>query len=301
MLTARKTFPGGYAFLGATLVVLAAAPWLNALAPSMRIAIALSAIAVVGLPHGAGDAWLAARQGLLSRPAPAMLFLGGYVMLAGLVILAWLAAPVMSLAVFLLISAWHFGGDFAQGEQPVRRLSAGVALLGAPALFWPDAVGAIYGALSGEAAETLAGWQSHLFAPACLVYFTASLLPRPAHAAWRPLFELGGLCLLAAALTPLLWFTVYFAGLHSPRHFKVLFMEAGPGERARLAGLSAFATLAALVFAVGAAILLVSSGVEINDALVNVIFVGLAALTVPHMALVDGRLLDAPRAEGASR
>ncbi|NBC21527.1 MAG: beta-carotene 15,15'-dioxygenase, Brp/Blh family [Alphaproteobacteria bacterium] len=301
MLTARKTFPGGYAFLVAALVVLAAAPWLNTLAPSARIAIALTAIAVVGLPHGAGDAWLAARHGLLSRPAPAMLFLGGYVMLAGLVILIWLAAPVISLAVFLLVSAWHFGGDFARNEELVRRLSAGVALLGAPALFWPDAVASIYMALSGEAAEILVGWQSHLFVPACLVFFAVSLLPRPDSSTWRPIFEMGALILLAAALTPLLWFTVYFAGLHSPRHFKGLFMQAGPGERARLAGLSALATLASLVFGVCAAILLVSSGVEINDALVNVIFVGLAALTVPHMALVDGRLLDAPRAEGASR
>ncbi len=301
MLTARKTFFEGYAFLGVALVVLAAAPWLNTLAPSARIAIALSAIAVVGLPHGAADAWLAARRGLLSRPAPAVVFFGGYVLLAALVILIWVMAPIISLAIFLLISAWHFGGDFSRNEKPVRRFSAGLVLLGAPALFWPESVGNIYVALSGEDAEALVGWQRHVFVPSGLIFVTAGLLPRVGEVNWRPVLELGALCLLAATLTPLLWFTVYFAGLHSPRHFKGLFMEAGPGERARLAILSALATLAALIAGILSVVTLVFAGLETNDALLNVIFVGLAALTVPHMALLDGPLLEFSGLERSSR
>ena len=54
--------------------------------------------------------------------------------------------------------------------------------------------------------------------------------------------------------------------------------------------------LSLLTWGVGLVVLLQqSSTMEVEAALLNVVFIGLAALTVPHMALVDGMLHRRPR------
>ena len=54
--------------------------------------------------------------------------------------------------------------------------------------------------------------------------------------------------------------------------------------------------LSLLTWGVGLVVLVQqSSTMEVEAALLNVVFIGLAALTVPHMALVDGMLHRGPR------
>ena len=301
MLTLRDIPSGQVAFLAIAALALAASPWLNALASSAQIAIALTGIALVGLPHGAGDAWLAARLGLVRGPKHAAMFLAGYTLLAALVIAVWLAAPVISLAVFLLISAWHFGGDFTDSAKPVLRLSAGLALLGAPAVFWPGAVGDIYAALSGPAAMGLVEIQRMACILAWLALPLAGLIGGFDTADWRGWAGLAALTLLAAALAPLLWFAVYFCALHSPRHLRRLLADAGADARARLIGLSAVMTLVTLIAALTVCLAIMPSAPDIDTALLNIIFIGLAALTVPHMALIDGPLTGRSHARSATQ
>lgn len=119
-------------------------------APGVELALVAGAVAVAGLPHGAADAWIAAREGL-ARGAPGQAgFLAAYSGLALLVIAAWLLFPVVSLGFFLAISVWHFGDDSRRDLHPVARISTGLIILGAPAAFHPTAVSDVYSMLSGD-------------------------------------------------------------------------------------------------------------------------------------------------------
>ena len=71
--------------------------------------IALLAVVFIGLPHGAMDGALAMHFGWTSRPALVSMFLIAYVGLAGVVVLAWALAPVLTFIAFLAISVYHFG------------------------------------------------------------------------------------------------------------------------------------------------------------------------------------------------
>lgn len=299
MIPSRHISSGHVVFISIAALALAASPWLNTLTSSAQIAIALTGIALVGLPHGAADAWLASRLGLVNRPAQAVVFLGGYALLAALVIAVWLVVPVISLAVFLLISAWHFGGDFTDSAKPVLRLSAGTALLGAPAIFWPVAVGDIYEALSGPASAGIVEIQRILCVVAWLVLPVAGLICGFDRTDWRGRVTLAALTLLAVALAPLLWFAVYFCALHAPRHLHRLLADAGADAQRRLIGLAGTMTLVTLIAAITFYLAIMPSSPDIDTALMNIIFVGLAALTVPHMALVDGVLTGLSHKGGA--
>ena len=91
----------------------------------------------------------------------------------------------------------------------------------------------------------------------------------------------------ATVLPPLMYFAVYFCALHSIRHFTATI--ACRPERARR-GLGVAVVLSVIVTLTGlVATLLGLAGTlaETTEQGIRVIFIGLAALTVPHMILVD--------------
>ncbi len=88
---------------------------------------AIGAVLLVGVPHGGLDGAVARRIGW---PKGALAWMGfnlSYVLLAGLVAWIWWQWPILSLSVFLIISALHFGAsDIAltassSAEKPFMR------------------------------------------------------------------------------------------------------------------------------------------------------------------------------------
>ena len=79
---------------------------------------AIGAVLLVGVPHGGLDGAVARRIGW---PKGALAWMGfnlSYVLLAGLVAWIWWQWPILSLSVFLIISALHFGAsDIALTES----------------------------------------------------------------------------------------------------------------------------------------------------------------------------------------
>jgi len=264
--------------------------------PELELALVVAAIALAGLPHGAADAWIAAREGLAGNSLRTAAFLAGYTAAAMLVVGAWLVVPVLSLTLFLSISVWHFGDDSRQGLHPLARISTGLIILGAPAVFHAAAVSDAYRVLAGDQTAAIVAVQGVLFWLACLVLpLTLALTPakvplveRASRGRIKHLVEMIVLTALAALLSPLLYFAVYFCGIHSPRHLgrvMRLFPERG--------GLKFWGTVLALTLVsilVGAAAWawLTTSGQRPEAAGLKVLFIGLAALTLPHMLLVDG-------------
>ena len=117
-----------------------------------RIAFTAIAIAVW---HGAYDATLARPR---FEPWLARwwfpVFASGYLILFGVTLIAWYAAPALTLVAFLLYSSWHFGT-----EHDVESLTLGSAVSGfaigalptAAACYWhPDQVVTIFRAMLGS-------------------------------------------------------------------------------------------------------------------------------------------------------
>lgn len=113
----------------------------------------------------------------------------------------------------------------------------------------------------------------------CLVA-TVGLKTMPARAV-----ELLSITALLTFAPPLIGFTIFFCGMHSARH--VLRTRDYSSAKTlryllRIAVLPMFATLAGV-----ALVWWFSSGKPLDMRLAQLLFVGLAALTVPHMILVE--------------
>ena len=240
-------------------------------------------VALLGLPHGALDPLLAYRLGLWHDPRSLVLFLFGYVTLSAAVVGLWLLAPVASLVVFLLISAAHFGSDWNARQPAAIRVLTGMALLSLPALRDTEEVARLFVMLSGPHARSVATLQA-----AAGPFLLAGLIICAAIAARTRLHEAVELAIAATlALTtpPLVFFTVYFCLLHSARHLR----EGLTMERAALRRPAGQALLGGAVFVpmLVAVALLMNDATDALDArLLQIVFIGLASLTVPHMVVV---------------
>ena len=250
---------------------------------TLQILLLAPLVAILGLPHGALDLPIAEALWPLDGWRGKLRFACCYLALAAAVIGLWLLAPGLALAAFLAYSALHFADDW-QGAPGPLRWTGGLATVGAPALCHQAEVTNLFGYLAPPAAAGLAaGALAAAGAAALLALVGALVLAR--HCRGRAALEQVLLWAAALVLAPLVYFLVYFCALHAIRHFTLAIQSI---ERPRQAIITA-AGLAALVVAAAAlaAFHLQASGiVAVDEAVFRVVFIGLAALTVPHMILV---------------
>jgi Brp/Blh family beta-carotene 15,15'-monooxygenase len=240
-------------------------------------------IALFGLPHGALDPWIAECTGLQKTPQHRFFFNAGYLALAALVILCWWQFPTLSLVVFLSISVLHFSADWAPSLSAPIRLIAGALLMLMPIGFHTEAVGMIFqqlsGAEGGKLAVTLA-LPSWLLVTMMAFVIVATGWKRQ----WQTSLEFISLITLAYFTPPLIFFTLYFCLLHSPRHLYGVFRAAPPAEHPRLMRMMVIYTFATLLLLV--VLWWIWPTLPINTLIIKFIFIGLAAVTVPHMVLI---------------
>lgn len=262
--------------------------------------IALVPIALFGIAHGGIDPWLMRR--LASVRSRIMLpWLGAYAALAGAFIGMVVWQPVFALALFLLLSIWHFGRSDAP-FQGFRRSSSAVWLSGSipiigPMFGHPDQTGQLFAWLLDADVQLVVGTVA-LVAPALLLAWALGLgllwrrdQSRENAAGFIELLALAGAMIL---LPPILAFTFYFCAVHSFRHFlEVRSSSRAPSGKPRgwsfLLRQAAPATLLAAAMGVVAWWFLGSDRdlPEMTADAVRVLFWGLAALTVPHVLVVE--------------
>lgn len=253
------------------------------ISPTVQIYGLAVMVIFLGLPHGALDPWVAELVGLSQTPKQAVIFNVFYLLIAGLVVLTWLLFPVISLMVFLLISAWHFSGDWERDSNRLLRLGVGALLILMPITFHTENVAFIFTQLSGLGGGTLA----HAIAVPEWAAISAMLLligVASVQHKWLSAFEYLGLLVLAYTASPLVYFALYFCLLHSPRHLAGLFRYANPKEHPRLFRMALIYTVFTLILM--AALYFLWSDLPVDSMILRLIFIGLAAVTVPHMMLI---------------
>jgi len=253
--------------------------------------VALLFVVLIGLPHGAFDGAIANHLGAGRSFGAAAKFIASYCSAAGLVITIWIMFPAVTLALFLIISMIHFGrGDASAKSGPVFMtqvlLHGGLPIFGI-IYFQQSSVIPLFDALTNGASD-LAILISKIMVP--LLGLMAGLYGLMAFrdASLRARFaEFILLAVVIAILPPLVSFALYFCIIHTGRHMRRIWhVLASTSSSKGLYRQAAGFTLASWLVG-GAAFLWLETG-DLDAALLQVVFIGLAALTVPHMILVDG-------------
>jgi Brp/Blh family beta-carotene 15,15'-monooxygenase len=207
-----------------------------------------------------------------------------YLVLAAAVVGLWFGFPMLFLIGFLMISIAHFSGD-PEGQVPWPvRLAHGGAIIFLPLLDHREEVENLFGLLVGDgAAGWLTPWLAYAAGPWAIGLGAAVLF-----LAWRRSWgavELGCLGLLAWLAPPLISFAIFFCTMHSARHMiRSARFSRQSSVRLLLAAMFVPLILVAVASVVAWYLLRDQS---VDRRVVQIVFVGLAALTVPHMALVE--------------
>lgn len=238
----------------------------------------------LGVPHGGFDVALAKRRWQLSSSIRLGVFLGTYVAIGAVIAALWFALPSLALPLFLAMAAYHFGGDWEDALDHLPRVIVGAALICAPAILNRGEVVNIFSWITPSSiAETTA----QLMALAGVPLLQAALVISLIIAVEKPLvaLEITAILLLGLLTPALCFFLVYFCGFHSVRHVFGVANELQPSSAADLVSRSIpYAPIAvAGVLALTGALTILAIPVEF----LGVVFVILAALTAPHMLLVD--------------
>ncbi len=255
--------------------------------------IAIAAILLIGVPHGGLDGAVARRAGWPSGTGPWIAFHLVYLLLAAGVAGLWWLYPLSSLIFFLLISALHFGSsDIHPISAPSSKdawlpliAHSGLVVIAIPA-FQSSAVEPLFAVLIGaDNSLWLLQQIQQLLLPwvACLFAYGIYSIYQPR---WRSTqLNLVILIALAYLLPPLVSFALYFCLWHSRGHMQRIWRSIAADHRRRSA-IEAI-TYSLLAYAAAAIYFALQATNEVAPALIQLTFIGLAALTVPHMLLVD--------------
>ena len=248
-----------------------------------QLVVLTGAVILAGLPHGALDPLLFNQtNGQINRKESIRFYLS-YVLGATVTFLFWLWQPEISLVLFLVISAWHFADDWYAVLPRSYQLGVGASVIILPIFFQPVEVITLFGYLGVNWSQ--AAVAKVIFIPgvlACAVMILA-VLASLYRKSWASLeiFSLGALAFLTP---PLIFFSVYFCLLHSPRHILNVIEVLKPNIRGLLIYGITFTLLSVvIIFAVVESRTVIQSSAVLTQA----IFIGLFCLTVPHMFVVN--------------
>ena len=236
----------------------------------------------LGVPHGALDPVFASRILSLRNWKDWSLFVCTYLICALAVVCVWSLSPRVFILSFFVLSTMHFSRDLSFQTPKLIGLVYGGSVIVLPALYHSADLRLLLSALLEPNSAVQVTGLLHVVALPWLVL--ALLLVCRELFEKRLQIEMLALTLLATVVTPLVAFTVYFCLMHSMRHFlraldyasmpihTLLRMSLAPMIGVVLIGLLGWLYLPTLPH---------------DERLLRFMFVGLAALTVPHMLLVD--------------
>lgn len=250
---------------------------LNTIAP-------LVLMALLGIPHGALDGYL--MKSLSKNTIEFALLLGVYSLCCLLAIYSWLKLPTVSLLFFLAASVLHFGrSDVLQGacNQCFLAIVArgGLWVIALPFLHWSTAE-PIFAYLQTNTAVVRASveWAFAPWAAISGLHIAFELRNRRLRGCVE--WSIG---LLLIVVLPALWaLCAYFCAWHARRHTHWVWSESSSVKQA-WKHMLLFSGLAFGFAAAGYLTFLRDTAME--SAATIIFFVGLFAVTIPHMILID--------------
>ena len=271
---------------------------------SMAFIVLMVVVALTGIPHGAVDHVVAADlYGLSSSWSDQARFYGVYLALMAAYGVLWWISPVVSLALFLGLTVYHFGqADLAYWDVPTPGHlllygSRGIMLIGLPIVAFPDLVDPIFVAIADV---QVSAWPGVTSAPAAVLAALVGqhaavllLMQRwgtpPWSAVGRELFNTAVLATQLITAHPLVGFAVYFGLWHSLGHIlEILRFFQRHGRQATLGHFYRKAALFTLISFVGlGGLYVLNEAVGAQTEMIALLFILISVLTLPHMLIVE--------------
>ena len=264
--------------------------------------ICLLLILTIGVSHGSLDHVKGKKLFKIFNIEKIYLFYSTYILIAILVIIIWIIIPSISLVIFLIIAAFHFGKEDTQfliSENSYFNqllfFFKGSLIIIAPIYFHFNETIAIFKFLLVDNEvfySTLEFIEINKILPIGIILSTLSsvyLFLRKFEIKKFTIFlDYFSILILNYYLSPLVAFTIYFCFLHSIRHSITLVNEIDKNDF--INGLKVFCkkalpltVLTAFFCLIG--FYLLNGSYSFNSSILKIIFIGLASLTFPHILL----------------
>ncbi len=249
-------------------------------------------ISIIGVSHGALDHVKGSQLMKIYKVKNKFYFYLVYIFLSLLVILCWTILPLFTLIIFLLVASYHFGkedssvGLLNDSEfKNILYLFKGSLIVVAPLFFHQEETLQIFQSLDVDIIYT----NENLIIFFLIISFSANIiLMGQLNYNGFLLADWLTILLLNIFLSPLVAFTLYFCFLHSVRHSFSLIYEIDKknfknGVIKFIKKAVPLTVITAILFII--AIYFLTNYYVLDEAILKVIFIGLASLTFPHILL----------------
>jgi Brp/Blh family beta-carotene 15,15'-monooxygenase len=256
----------------------------------------------IGISHGALDNQKGKKLNQLYNIKNSYFFYIIYSLVGISIIIFWLFFPTVSLVLFLVVASYHFGKEdteFLVNNKNISNLILyflkGSLIIIAPLMFHFVETISIFKLLLIQN-EKFYLFLSFIEDNNILLYALSISLLSSIYYFLKDIkiinvlifLDFFSIIVLNYFLTPLFAFTLYFCFLHSFRHSISLITELN--ENSLKNGVISFikkamplTVLTAILYVVS--LYFLSNYYQLNDAILKVIFIGLASLTFPHILL----------------
>ncbi len=260
-------------------------------------------IATIGISHGSLDG----KKGeyILKKKFSiywSIIFYGTYIFLALLALWAWLSFPIVSICIFFIVAAFHFGSEdlemFFKTNSKIKialYFFRGLLVISAPFyLNNLETVNFVKIVLMEQNWPTLDAYfyynvfYINLFFLAILIFFFHIKKDISFLDSLIILAEIVSTIAIFKYLPLIVAFTIYFCFMHSTKHILSSSMEI---NRKKLAdGIKKFIKmslpLTVITFAIAVIMLFyLNIDLTIEKSILRTVFIGLASLTLPHIML----------------
>ncbi len=234
-----------------------------------------------GLPHGALDTLLAKKNNLYNNFLSFITFNIIYVLIAFITFILWFFIPVTSLFIFLLISIFHFSEDWKNKINFLQRLILATSLISLTVFFHKEEVTLIFFSLTKSNQASYLGvffyYINYFIIPMLLLTLFNNIKND------KIVINILTIVLTAFLLNPLIYFLCYFCFFHSIKNFRESKKFLFPKNKSIHKKVIFINLLITLILSILIFKIFLTGTIE--DKLLKITFIGLAALTVPHMLL----------------
>ncbi len=246
----------------------------------------------IGLPHGSFDGAVASLVGFNNR-IQFLQFLFYYLALFFIVIIFWLYFPILALFIFIMMTIAHFGlCDWTNFRINKYKYSVsftyGMTIIFGIIFFNENQSFLIFEYLTNNKIYLL---QKYFYIPysltliSILYFIYLSVFEKKLR---KGVVEIFFLLFIFYFFDPLLSFAIYFCFFHTYKHLKHLIKNIylNLNNKKFVIYSTLIFTVISWVGGLGIVYYLVQN-LSLYESILKVIFIGLAALTLPHMLLVD--------------
>ena len=234
-----------------------------------------------GLPHGALDTLLAKQNNLYNNFYSFVIFNLLYLLSILLFFFLWFLIPTITLSIFLLISIFHFSEDWRSDLNFFQRLALAMSVISLTIFFQAEDVKSIFLLLTNSKSVDIIMLffkYTNYFLIFIILYIFFSNFSKK-----FLLLNIITILITSFTLNPLLYFLCYFCFFHSIKNYRDtnnLLSLATKNIKNKVLIINLFLTLllSAVIFN-----FYLNNSTETK--LIQITFIGLASLTVPHMIL----------------